>query len=108
MKKTNVLAVITALVAFVLTIGVVAAMGARSGPVSASARVTVPNVVGMRMDQSTRTLHNHGLRVNEECSGFFGCIVKANWFICTQSPRAGMRVQQYSVVVTYGARRGRC
>jgi hypothetical protein len=60
------------------------------------------------MDRSTRTLHNRGLRVNEECTGFFGCIVKANWFICTQSPRAGTRVQQYSVIVTYGDRQGRC
>ena len=62
----------------------------------------------MRMDQATRTLHARGLRVNEECSGVFGCIVKSKWWICRQSPRAGVRVARLSVVVIYGERRGGC
>jgi len=44
------------------------------------------------------------LRVNEECTGLFGCIVKARWWICSQSPRAGTRVVKYRVVVIYGER----
>jgi PASTA domain len=74
----------------------------------AAARVVVPKVVGMRMDQATRTLKQRGLRVNEECSGLFGCIVKSRWWVCTQSPRAGRRVPRYSVVVIYAERRGEC
>lgn len=62
----------------------------------------------MRMDRATRTLHNRRLRVNEECSGIFGCIVKSRWWVCEQSPRAGKRVRRYSVVVIYAERRGRC
>src|SRR4051794_2100711 len=77
-------------------------------PSFATARVVVPNVVGFRMDRATRTLHNRGLRVNEECSGVFGCIVKSRWWVCQQSPRAGKRVARYTVVVIYAERRGEC
>jgi PASTA domain-containing protein len=72
------------------------------------ATVVVPNVVGMRMDRATRTLKSRGLRVNEECSGLFGCWVKSRWWICAQSPRAGRRLRRYAVVVIYGERRGEC
>jgi len=73
-----------------------------------SATVVMPNVVGFRMDRATRTLHDNGLRVNEECSGLFGCIIKSRWWVCEQSPRAGRRVRKYSVVVIYAERRGEC
>ena len=73
-----------------------------------AATVVVPNVVGMRMDRATRTLRQRGLRVNEECSGRFGCIVKSQWWVCQQSPRAGKRLRQYAVVVIYAERRGNC
>src|SRR5262245_11130917 len=84
-----------------------ATAASRSGRAQA-ARVAVPNVVGFRMDRATRTLHNRGLRVNEECSGLFGCIIKSRWWVCSQSPRAGRRVPRYSVVVIYAERRGEC
>ncbi len=71
-------------------------------------RVRVANVAGYRMDRATRTLHNQGLRVNEECSGLFGCIIKSQWWICAQLPRAGRLVPKYSVVAIYGERRGDC
>jgi beta-lactam-binding protein with PASTA domain len=73
-----------------------------------AAKVVVPNVVGFRMDRATRTLHTRGLRVNEECSGIFGCIIKPRWWVCVQTPRAGQRVPEYSVVVIYAERRGEC
>lgn len=79
-----------------------------SAPSVVAARVRVPNVVGFRMDRATRTLRERGLRVNEECSGLFGCIVKSRWWVCVQSPRAGRYVRKYSVVVIYGERRGEC
>ena len=58
------------------------------------------------MDRATRRLHNVGLRVNEECSGLFGCIIKANWWICTQSPRAGRKLNRYTVVMITANGRG--
>jgi beta-lactam-binding protein with PASTA domain len=76
--------------------------------IGSAAKVRVPNVVGFRMDRATRTLHDVGLRVNEECSGLFGCIVKSRWWVCVQSPRAGRYVNRYSVVVIYAERRGEC
>lgn len=71
-------------------------------------KVVMPKVVGMRMDRATRTLQKVGLRVNEECSGLFGCIVKSRWWICEQDPRAGRKLNKYTVVVIYGERRGEC
>src|SRR4051812_31032067 len=70
-----------------------------------AAAVVLPNVVGLRMDISTRLLHARGLRVNEECpKATFGCWIKANWWICRQYPRAGIRIARYSTVITYGVR----
>jgi hypothetical protein len=62
----------------------------------------------MRRDKVTRGLHDVGLRVNEVCSGIFGCIVKANWWICEQDPRPSRRLNRYAVAVIYGERRGEC
>ena len=96
------------LTSFVL---LVVCVGAQAHPRTATvptAKVVVPNVVGFRMDQATRTLHQRGLRVNEECSGIFGCIVKSRWWVCTQTPSVGRRVARYSVVVIYAERRGEC
>jgi hypothetical protein len=88
-----------------------ASLARPSGPqttTASSANVRVPRVVGYRMDLATRTLHNAGLRVNEECSGIFGCIIKSRWWVCTQRPQAGRYVARYSVVVIYAERRGEC
>ena len=68
----------------------------------------VPNVVGLRMDRATRTLRSRGLRAHEACVGIFGCIFRARWWVCLQSPPAGQRVARYSVVVIYAERRGEC
>ena len=59
----------------------------------------------MRMDRATRLLRSNRLRVNEECTGWFG-VLKRNWWICAQAPHAGKRVKQLSVVTIFGARRG--
>jgi hypothetical protein len=96
---------IAALCALVVLVGAAASLAA---PVAPSASVKVPNVVGMRLDRATRTLQRAGLRVNEECSGLFGCIAKSRWVACVQTPRAGRRVLRWSVVVVYAERRGRC
>ena len=102
-------------VAFALIVGglatffaVAQASPATGASGTSAARVVVPRVVGMRMDRATRTLHNRRLRVNEECSGLFGCIVKSNWWVCHQAPRPGTRVRHYRIVVIYAERRGEC
>lgn len=78
---------------------------ARDSMALRASTVVVPNVVGLRMDTSTRLLHARGLRVNEECpKALFGCVIKANWWICRQYPRAGARVPRYSTIITYGVR----
>lgn len=93
----------------VAAVSLVASPSALASERSAQAtKVVVPNVVGFRMDRATRTLRARGLRVNEECSGIFGCIVKSRWWVCVQSPRPGRRVAKYSVVVIYAERRGEC
>ena len=103
----------------VLVIVLTGAVGAAQTPASASstareaardsaATVRVPRVIGFRMDRATRTLKDARLRVNEECSGLFGCIVKSRWWVCAQSPRAGRYVRPFSVVVIYAERRGEC
>ena len=98
--------------AAVVAAGVVCALAFASSALSntrtSEARVVMPTVIGMRMDRATHKLHTVGLRVNEECSGVFGCIIKANWWICEQHPRAGTRVVKYSVVMIYGMREGEC
>ena len=80
----------------------------RPASTTAEASVVVPRVIGYRLDRATRTLKSRGLRVNEECGGLFGCVVKARWWVCFQSPRAGRRVPKYFVVVVYAERRGEC
>ena len=98
-----------ALVALALIVGGVGAAEARSdGQGPTVVKVVVPKVVGMRMDLATRTLRARGLRVNEECSGLFGCIVKSRWWVCAQTPRAGTKLAKYRVVVIYAERRGEC
>jgi beta-lactam-binding protein with PASTA domain len=104
-KKTAALAALAALVA---GLGSLLVFAAPAQATTQAGRVVVPNVVGMRMDRATRTLHSRGLRVNEECSGLFGCIVKSRWWVCYQSPRAGTKLRPYRVVVIYAERRGEC
>jgi len=106
MNRITLLALVGALM---LVSGGVA--GAQQRPAiaeTAAAKVVMPNVVGMRMDRATRTLHQRDLRVNEECSGLFGCIVKSRWWVCSQSPRAGTRVAKFRIVIIYAERRGEC
>lgn len=105
---------LASLVAAALAVVSASAFGSASEPTAqavaleSTAKVRVPGVVGFRMDRATRTLHAAGLRVNEECSGLFGCIVKSRWWVCVQVPRAGRLVARYSVVVIYAERRGEC
>jgi hypothetical protein len=108
-KRVLIVTACLAVAGFSLTAAALAQeSGANDPSATHAARVVVPRVVGMRMDRATRTLKSRGLRVNEECNGLFGCIVKSQWWICHQNPRPGTKVRRYRVVVIYGERRGRC
>jgi beta-lactam-binding protein with PASTA domain len=102
---------LTGITLVMLMLGGTSMSAATAGPAhvqAESAKIIVPNVVGMRMDRATRTLRNRGLRVNEECSGLFGCIIKSRWWVCEQDPAAGRKLNRYQVVVIYAERRGEC
>jgi hypothetical protein len=108
MKLLGLATVVAALLVGLATTESLASTESTRGATAEAAKVRVPNVIGFRMDRATRTLHDRGLRVNEECSGLFGCIIKSRWWVCVQSPRAGRLVAKYSVVVIYAERRGEC
>ena len=91
-----------------LAVSLLVVPGAPATTAAPAAKVKMPNVVGMRMDRATRLLRSKNLRVNEECTGLFGCIIKSNWWICASAPRAGKLVKEFSVVTIFGARRGEC
>lgn len=97
-----------AILLLALAFALVAGSVAYADTSATSAKVVIPNVVGMRMDRATRLLHSKNLRVNEECTGLFGCIIKSNWWICAQGPHAGKVVNKFSVVTIFGARQGEC
>jgi hypothetical protein len=107
-KTAIVLVCVLACAAALLGVGAAAGRAQSGAEPAAAGTIRVPNVVGFRMDRATRTLHDVGLRVNEECSGLFGCVVKSQWWVCGQSPRAGGRMRRYDVVVIYAERRGEC
>ena len=108
MRQKRIGVLVFTVVILVLAVGASTSSARPTSPVRASALVKIPRVVGMRMDRATALLHSKKLRVNEECTGLFGCILKRNWWICAQAPHAGKRVPRYSVVTIFGARRGEC
>jgi hypothetical protein len=48
----------------------------------------VPSVVGMRLDQAEKTVHDAGLGYKEVGGGVFGIIDTANWTVCRTDPPA--------------------
>jgi beta-lactam-binding protein with PASTA domain len=96
------------LLAAVIAIGVVQAASATGDAAAAVVKVQVPSVVGLRLDRATRAMHDRGLRVNEECNGVFGCIIKRRWVVCDQDPEPGSRVRRGFVVAVYADRPGKC
>jgi len=49
----------------------------------------VPSVVGKRLDVAELKLHANGIRYKEIGGGVFGIIVRSNWQVCQQLPKAG-------------------
>jgi beta-lactam-binding protein with PASTA domain len=64
-------------------------------------KVKVPQLRCRRLDVAEDMLHSKGLRVRERGGGVFGIVVKSNWRVVTQSPRAGSRVPRGTRVTVY-------
>ncbi|HWK28089.1 MAG TPA: PASTA domain-containing protein [Solirubrobacter sp.] len=67
----------------------------------AATKVTVPSVRCKRLDIAEDVLHRRGLKVRTRGGGTFGIVVKSNWFVVSQSPRAGTRVNKGRRVTVY-------
>lgn len=49
----------------------------------------VPSVVGERLDLAESTVNDAGLEYEEIGGGAFGIVVRSNWTVCAQEPKAG-------------------
>ena len=59
----------------------------------------VPNVTGSRLNVAEDTLDAWGLRYSTVGGGAFGIVVRANWTVCRQSPRAGVPATSVTLFV---------
>jgi hypothetical protein len=64
----------------------------------ASAPVSVPSVVGERLDVAESDLQSAGLNFKELGGGAFGIVVKANWKVCQSRPSPGSSIPQHGSV----------
>ena len=69
-----------------------------------SSRVTVPNVHCRRLDVAESIMHSRHLRVRDVGGGVFGIVVKSNWFVVRERPRAGSRVPRRTRVSLFVSR----
>jgi hypothetical protein len=60
----------------------------KPAPASSSA-VTLPDVVGQRLDVAELHLDDLHIRYREVGGGTFGVVVASNWTVCEQEPAAG-------------------
>ena len=60
----------------------------KPAPTRASA-VTLPDVVGQRLDVAELHLDDLHIRYREVGGGTFGIVVASNWTVCEQEPAAG-------------------
>jgi beta-lactam-binding protein with PASTA domain len=67
----------------------------------AARTVKVPSLHCRRLDRAEDMLHTRGLKVRERGGGIFGILVKSNWVVTGQSPRAGTRVHRGARVTVY-------
>jgi beta-lactam-binding protein with PASTA domain len=60
---------------------------------------TVPDVRGKRLDVAERRLDSLGLDYERVGGGAFGIVVRSNWTVCDQRPRAGVTAAEVTLVV---------
>jgi beta-lactam-binding protein with PASTA domain len=99
----------------VLVAAVIAALAVLSAGASisfarphTSTSVRVPNVTGRYLNVAERRLIAAHLIPIEKGGGIFGIVVKADWQVCFQSPRAGKLVRAGSRVTVFVSRPGNC
>jgi hypothetical protein len=59
----------------------------------------VPDVEGKRLDVAQELLDDRGLEYEVLGGGALGVIVRSNWEVCEQRPRAGVKAQTVDLVV---------
>jgi hypothetical protein len=59
----------------------------------------VPDVEGKRLDVAQEILDDEGLEYEVIGGGALGVIVRSNWEVCDQRPRAGVEAQSVNLVV---------
>ena len=71
---------------------------------ASSGTVAVPNEHCVRLDVADNAMSVRGLHYANKGGGLFGIIVRADWVVSAQSPRAGTKVKRGSTVKLYAAR----
>ena len=94
-------AMLVAVVAGVTAIPVTAPAAA---PVTNSS-IRVPRLIGKKLPLAEVLIRRAGLHIGkEDCDCTFGVVVKSNWYVCIQWPRAGRLVARGTRVATYSVR----
>lgn len=60
--------------------------------------VTVPTLIGVRLDTATQQVSDLGLDSRVVGGGLFGVVDEANWVVVDQDPKQGTRLQRGGVV----------
>ena len=96
---------VSLLVALAGSTSAVGAPQAASSRDASAATIKVPNLRGKKLPYAEVLLRRAGLRVGrEDCDCTFGVVIKSNWYVCEQWPKAGRVVARRSRVDTYSAR----
>jgi hypothetical protein len=66
---------------------------------SSSARHSVPNLVGERLDVAEDKLDQLGLNYKEIGGGTFGIVVRSNWTVCQTEPASGGQAARVRLIV---------
>jgi beta-lactam-binding protein with PASTA domain len=74
----------------------------------AASTVRVPKVTGLYLNVAETRLEARGLIPIDKGGGIFGIVIKADWQVCFQTPRAGARVHRGSKVTVFVSRPGNC
>jgi serine/threonine protein kinase len=70
--------------------------------------ITVPSLVGQRLDVAERRLDDMGLHSTEEGGGLFGVVIPSDWEVCQASPPADSNVRPGYTVQLLIDRPGTC
>jgi beta-lactam-binding protein with PASTA domain len=92
----------------VAVVGMAGFVPAGTAHTRAAGTVRVPKVTGFYLNTAERLLRAHGLSPVAKGQRVYGIMVKADWQVCAQFPRAGRRVRRGTKVSLFIQRPGRC